>query len=114
MNIGKDWKIEADELNVGLLRRHTRKADGSTYWQPYGYYSTVANALQGLVDVEVKQTALKDLETVVKKIDELYEWISRASEDARTVTKNRTIPKRAPENQQQGKFKFYFLEKKGA
>jgi len=62
-------------VRCGLTRRVSRwaKADGGTYWRPYGYYSTVANALQGLVDVEVKQAGMRDLETVVKKIDELRE-----------------------------------------
>lgn len=106
MNIGKDWKIEADELNVVLLRRHTLKADGSIPWRPYGYYSTVSITLQALVDIEVKQTALKDLKTVVKKIDELREWISEGSEVVKTVTKKHSTLKRAHENQEQGKFTF--------
>ena len=78
MEIGKRWKVEADSLNVILLKKRTRKSrEGKTYqdWETIGYYSTPANALKGLVNYEVRETELKDLQTVVDKIVELEKQI---------------------------------------
>ncbi len=80
MLIGKNWKLESDELNVKLMSRHIRKATpdkpSKEYWVTVGYYGTVKGALAGLVEHEVKSTGLKDVLTVVAKIDELYKLIS--------------------------------------
>lgn len=83
MLIGKNWKVEADSLNVILSQRKVRKRkdDKPTYedWEAIGYYSTVANALKDLVNYEVRATGLKDLQTVVNKIDELGKQIEQAT-----------------------------------
>ena len=80
MLINKDWKIESDELNVNLLRRHIRKATPDkprmVSWVTVGYYSTVAKALAGLVQHKIMGSGLKDVRTVVAKIDRLYKLIS--------------------------------------
>lgn len=79
MLVGKKWKIESDSLNVTLSKRHMSKPkDGkpaSEYWTVEGYYGTVNNALKALVDFGVRETALADLKTVGKKLDELYTLI---------------------------------------
>ncbi len=80
MLIGKDWKIESDNLNVKLIKRYIRKATADKprgeYWVAEGYYGTVKDALRGLVEHKVRATLLKDVKTVVAKIDELYKLIS--------------------------------------
>jgi len=77
MLIGKNWKIEADELNVILYKRQGQKlGEKAKYqWKAIGFYSTVANALKDLVNYEIRATGLKDLQTVVNKIDELNKRI---------------------------------------
>jgi len=75
LKIGKKYKIEADELNVTVYQHHLSKTGGE-YWRPIGYFTTPANALKFLVDLEVKRTELKDLETVTKKQEELYQLIT--------------------------------------
>ena len=83
MQIGKDWKIEADELNVTLLKRHpaggVKRGFGvvstKDNYVNHTFYSNVKNALKGLVDQEIRNTELKDLKTVVAKIEELYNLI---------------------------------------
>lgn len=82
MLIGKKWKLESDDMNVILSKRRTRKSkDGKSYqaWGTVGFYSTVANALKDLVNYEVRATELKDLQTVVNKIDELGKQIEQAT-----------------------------------
>ncbi len=78
MLIGKKYKIESDALNVTLFRQTVVKKGskaGKVNWTPIGYYSRIQHALKGLVDLEVKETELKDLKTVVAKQEELYKLI---------------------------------------
>lgn len=84
MLIGKDYKVEADSLNVTVSKRmvtdgthHKTKIAGREYWSNVGYYATVKGALKGLVDMGVADTELVDLKTVVAKIDELKKHIDR-------------------------------------
>jgi len=89
MFIGKKWKIESDSLNITLLRKVIRKPkDKLPYedWEVEGYFRNVANALKGLVDLEVKETELKDLQTVAKKIDELEKLIDKALKGIKNAT----------------------------
>jgi hypothetical protein len=82
MLFGKNYKIESDSMNVTILKRmvadgkraNTKQA-GREYWTPIAYYGNVKKALKGLVDLEVAETNLVDLKTVVAKIDELKELI---------------------------------------
>jgi hypothetical protein len=76
MLIGKDYKVESDEMNVTLFERHVSTKSGTEYWSAIGYYSTPKQCLKAIVDRKIKGTGLKDLETVVKKIDELYGLIA--------------------------------------
>lgn len=83
MLIGKNWKIESDEWNVILYKRHpaglnrkTGKMGTEDTWSPEGYYSTIKNALSGMVDYEIRATELKELKTISAKIEELYAVIS--------------------------------------
>ena len=75
MIINANWKIESDELNTKILKRHKVAAKNgkpaSEYWSTEGYFSTPKNALNWLVNNEVMGTGMADLETVVAKIDEL-------------------------------------------
>ena len=81
MLIGSKWKIESDALNITLSRRHTVKATpkmpAHEIWVPEGYYSSVENALKGLLNMEVKATGFKDLETVLKRISQVESMIDK-------------------------------------
>lgn len=81
MLISKDWKIESEGLNVVLLERKVSKATpdkpSCEYWRAVGYYSTVQNALHGLIDFEVRGTGLKDFKTVIAKVEELHKKIDQ-------------------------------------
>ena len=76
MKVGKNFKIESDKMNVTLYRWKTDKK-GESYWSPQGYYATVKNALNGLVDQGVRDTELRDFKEVCKKVDELKADIAR-------------------------------------
>ena len=76
MFIGKEWKIESDEMNVTLYRRYVSKKSGREYWKAHTYYATVANALKSLIDIGVRDSELKDLKSINQRIDELYEIVA--------------------------------------
>ena len=72
MLIGKQYKIEADSLNIILYRKKKRLSkEGKEGWERMGYFATVPNALRGLVNQEVRDTDLKDMKTIVNKLNEL-------------------------------------------
>ncbi len=75
MLIGKDYKIETDKLNVTLSKGHISKK-GVESWYEIGYFSSIQNALKHLVNLEVQETGLKDIRTVIAKIEELYKLIA--------------------------------------
>ena len=82
MDIGKDWKITADSMNITLSKRITRKHKNGIYYEDWvneGYYPTVAWALKGLIEHGVKETELKDMRTIVSAIDKLRTLVDHAS-----------------------------------
>jgi len=103
MLINENWKIESDELNVTLYQKFTRRGNNAEYWRPHRYYSSVSEALKGLVDIEINRTGLKDLEAVNKRINEVHDWISRAFENTRIHTRNVTSLKEARKKDGKGK-----------
>jgi hypothetical protein len=74
--IGKKYRIGLDGMNVTVFQRcNPRKAGAGGSWRPIGYYSSFKNALEDLVDHDVKQPDLKDLKAVVKRQNELHRLI---------------------------------------
>jgi hypothetical protein len=70
INVGSDWKLGADELNVILYRRRKSKT-GKEQWAVDGYYSTIGNALIGLVRHGVRDTELVSVQAVQDKIAQI-------------------------------------------
>ena len=79
MKIDKNWQVVSDPLNIILQRRKVTKATEAkpkrAYWVNVAYYSSVGNALNGMVDFRIAETKLVDFKTVVAKQDELYKLI---------------------------------------
>jgi len=75
MLIGDNWKVESDELNITLCKKGINKKTGEDYWRAHSYYSSISNALKGIIDLGIRDTGLEDLETVLQKIEELKNLI---------------------------------------
>ena len=60
MQINDEWRIEADELNIVLLKKGKGKKGSET---PY-YYATISGALTALLEKQVRSTALTDLKAI--------------------------------------------------
>jgi len=105
MLLNENWKIESDELNVTLYERHVARKSKSEYWRPHSYYSSVTNALKGLINIKFNQSELKDLETIQREIEELHQLISKIEPSliTRPITKNVTACNSAPETPNKGK-----------
>ncbi len=71
MEIGKRWKIESDRFNITLFKRGKNRKTSADTWHTEGYYPTVKDALHGMVELEIKDTDLKDLQTIHATITEL-------------------------------------------
>ena len=89
MLIGKKIKIESDSMNVILSRKVKREKKGTKEkydaWEILGYFSTVGNAIHALVNLQVAETELKDLKTVVAEIEKLHHMIESLPETYRAV-----------------------------
>lgn len=77
MQLNKDWRIESDELNVILKKRYANRKTQKEYWVGKFFYATVESALDGFVDMQIRATGLKDLETVVAMVKELKQMIKK-------------------------------------
>ena len=82
--IGQDWRVGADTLNIILYRHQVNKKTGNEYWRRHSYYDTIANALVGLADQEIRDTELADLKMVCNKIDQLHKDILKVCEELKT------------------------------
>ncbi len=90
MLINKFWKIEADSLNITVLKSEKNKKTGDTRWRPVAYFSSYFNALDFLVDQEVRSTELKDFRVVCEKqreLEALIRTLQVPPEMARAVRK---------------------------
>ena len=76
MLIGKNWQIKADANNVTLSRSYYTKL-GKEVWRTHGYFATVGSALRELIYQEVRETQLKNLKTILAKIDSLETILNR-------------------------------------
>ena len=81
MKVGKLWKVESDSLNVTLYRKkkRTRKDTQEVYedWDALGYFGTVGGALQELINQGVRDTHLTEVQSVVRKIEEIHNLIRK-------------------------------------
>lgn len=79
MLIGKKIKIESDSMNV-ILSRKVKRAKKDTKekydaWETIGYYSTPENALHALANLQIAETELRDLKSIVAEIEKLHHMI---------------------------------------
>ena len=75
MLLDRNWVIESDKLNVKLMHRKVSKKTDKDVWAVEGYYSTLANALKGMVTLRINQTGMRTVEGIQKEIDKLYKLI---------------------------------------
>jgi len=75
MMIGKDYRIESDNLQVTLFRRGTNKKTGEDTWAVAGYFSDLKQALKFMARYEIKAIGLENLKAVANRQDEIYKLI---------------------------------------
>jgi hypothetical protein len=66
--IGPDWKITSDRYNIILWRKEGKS---KPRWRSEGFYSTIGNALIGLVRQSVRDTELESIQAVQDRIVQL-------------------------------------------
>lgn len=86
MIINDKYKVESDTNNIILLEkfkitgtgrgRKSTKDIGTEYWKPIAYYGDIKELLSGLVKREIISSSFNDLETLDKKVDEIYSLIN--------------------------------------
>ena len=69
MKINKEYEILVDSIGTYILRRHYISKVGTPTWQDIGYYRTLEQVRKGVLKREIAKTELKELDTVLKAID---------------------------------------------
>ena len=77
ISINADWKIGADSMNIILYRRDRESKTGNERWRAEGFYSTIGNALIGMVRQGIRDSQLTDLKAVNDRIAQLEQDILR-------------------------------------
>lgn len=80
MKINEEYQITSDDMCVILMKRYQKKQkEGEPVqydFKPCGYYRDVKQALEDFVRKEIFTTELKDMKTIVNKIEELENTIN--------------------------------------
>jgi hypothetical protein len=82
IELSKSWAIGADSCNIILYRKSTPKEEPDDDevkeggWYVAGYYSTLHNALEAMVEHGIKDTDMASIKSVNDKIEELHKLIS--------------------------------------
>lgn len=84
MDIGSKYRIESDSMNITLYQKYTTKK-GEERWRAIGYFSTVGNALKGLVDLKLKESGMKDFKSIVKTQKDIYNLIESVAKKLSAV-----------------------------
>jgi hypothetical protein len=93
MLIGDRYKVESDSLNVTLYEKTKAKKAGATNWRAIAFFANPRDALEHLVTLGVMETGMKDLKTVVKKLEELYSLINSLKGLPESVQSRRRLTK---------------------
>lgn len=75
MKLNNEYEILVDSIGTYILRRHYISKVGTPTWQDIGYYRTLEQARKGVLKREIAKTELKDVDTVLKAINDAVEII---------------------------------------
>ena len=83
ININDNYAFEADDLNYILMRKtYKRRKEKGTWvttdeetWIIDGYYASLEQLLKDVTRKELRSTKFKDLDVVLKKVEELENMV---------------------------------------
>ena len=83
IKINDNYGFEADDLNYILMRKtYKRRKEKGTWvttdeeiWTIDGYYATLEQLVRDVTRKELRSTKFKDLDVVLKKVEELEEMV---------------------------------------
>jgi len=86
VKLSKDWNITTDSLNVILQKRRRVPAKGGKpahdLWINVGYFGTLKAAYDSILDRKIIASGIKDLQTVMKAVEEVRALIKKVPENA--------------------------------
>ena len=93
MNIGKNHRLQTDTNNIILQEQQTRKKSGAKFWANIGYFSTVENAMNYLVDHRIRGAGLADFQRVAEEVKALRKEIAAWSKGASLISERQRTSK---------------------
>ncbi|MDF2873352.1 MAG: hypothetical protein K0R22_35 [Sporomusa sp.] len=83
LKINDDWQIISDQYNWILQQRFVAEESGKERWSTEGYYPTLAGAVKGLVENEIKVPA--DIKGILEKLEVLRHLIDGRFQDEDSI-----------------------------
>ena len=79
INVGDDYRIESDELNVTIFQRTQPRRGklGGTY-RPIMYFGSFETALKCLADHHIMSIGVQNLEKVFEEQKKIYKMIEKS------------------------------------
>lgn len=69
MKLNKEYEILVDSIGTYILREHYTSKVGTPTYRDLGYYRTLEQARKGLLKREIAKSELKDVDIVLKAIN---------------------------------------------
>ena len=69
------YKLTADAYNIILQEKYHNKKQDTIGWQNIAYFSNPTNALDYVIENEIREAWVDDLKAVIKEMGKLYESI---------------------------------------
>ncbi len=77
MDINNKYRVIGETNNIVVQEKSHNSVQHKDFWTNVGYFATVGNALNYLIDLEIEKSELKDLQTVADMIKTAQESIEK-------------------------------------
>lgn len=71
IQINDKWQIRSEENNITLYKSYQSKKAGCIKWRNFGYFNTVTQALNRLIDESCYASGATSIEELKKELEEL-------------------------------------------
>ncbi len=75
IQVSKKYRLSSDKFNIILQEKYHNKKLNTIIWDSIAYFSTPQNALNYILEQEIREFWVEDLKEVVKRMDELYKMV---------------------------------------
>jgi len=75
--INETYRIAQDNLNYILQKKSTSRKGGAGTWHTIGYYQTIKQLYNALIELHIRGSSLCDLEALNRKVEGLHSMVEK-------------------------------------